>query len=284
LVHGLAGSALGSSLGTIYDGVVPSQELVAREGGKPQYPIGSVDRALRLLLLFSERRQLRIADASREIEVAHSTAHRLLQMLKYHGFATQDPESKSYSAGPVLVRIGLAVARNLDIRSIARPFVQELVDDLHETTHLVALQGADVICLDSQEGARAVRVASRSGMLLPGHASASGLALLADLPLQQLRQLYPQSRLHRYTANTIVTRKGLEEELARTRERGYAVNVASLEPDVGAVAAPIRGPNRQATFAITVAVPCSRLSDEDIPSIATAAIETASKIAAALPW
>ena len=67
---------------------------------KPIYPIGSVDSAMRLLLMIGERDRVRIAEAAKELGVARSTAHRLMQMLLYHGFVRQDPESKAYVAGP----------------------------------------------------------------------------------------------------------------------------------------------------------------------------------------
>ena len=77
----------------------------------PAYPIESVDNALQLLLLFREQSTLRVADASRTLGVAPSTAHRLISMLQYHGFVQQDPRSKAYRAGTALAQIGLAVVR-----------------------------------------------------------------------------------------------------------------------------------------------------------------------------
>lgn len=72
----------------------------APEWGVPQYPIGSVDRALKLLLLLGEQPQIRLTDAAKHLGVASSTAHRLLAMLQYRGFVRQDPVSKAYHPGP----------------------------------------------------------------------------------------------------------------------------------------------------------------------------------------
>jgi hypothetical protein len=44
----------------------------------PAYPIGSVDNALRVLLLLRSRPRLRVADCAREIGVARSSAHRAI--------------------------------------------------------------------------------------------------------------------------------------------------------------------------------------------------------------
>lgn len=55
----------------------------SRYGPPPQYPIESVDNALRLLLLFETRPSIRLTDASKYLGVASSTAHRLMGMLLY---------------------------------------------------------------------------------------------------------------------------------------------------------------------------------------------------------
>lgn len=68
----------------------------------PQYPIESVDKALKLLLLLGEQPSIRLSEATRYLGVASSTAHRLLAMLAYRGFVRQDPVSKAYLPGPAL--------------------------------------------------------------------------------------------------------------------------------------------------------------------------------------
>ena len=69
------------------------------ESPAPQYPIESVDNALKLVLLLGERPEIRMSEASRYLGVASSTAHRLLAMLQYRGFVRQDPVVEGLSAG-----------------------------------------------------------------------------------------------------------------------------------------------------------------------------------------
>ena len=76
------------------------------ERDQPAYPIGSVDKALRLLVLVTEKPGgVRIGDAAGALGVAPSTAHRLLQMLALHGFARQDSDTKAYHPGEALARL-----------------------------------------------------------------------------------------------------------------------------------------------------------------------------------
>ncbi|MDQ3547386.1 MAG: IclR family transcriptional regulator, partial [Chloroflexota bacterium] len=249
---------------------------------KPAYPIESVDKALTLLLLLRERRALTVTEASRELEVAASTAHRLLAMLQYRGFVVQDPVTKTYLLGPVLAELGLAAVRGMDIRAEARPVMERLVAEVGETVHLGVLRGTDVLFLESVESASALRVADRTGMTLPAHASAVGKALLAELSTEQLHILYPDANLPLFRPNTITRRDTLEQALAAVRERGYATNADESEAGVSGVAAPIRDSTGRVRAALTVSAPTSRLSEEQVAAIAPATIRAAAEIGARL--
>jgi DNA-binding IclR family transcriptional regulator len=252
---------------------------------KPTYPIGSVDSALRLLLMVGERGSVRIAEASDELNVARSTAHRMMQMLQYYDLVKQDPESKAYSAGPMLISLGLRVVRMLDVPGVARPRMEALATEVQETVVLMARQkGTDVICLESVESPRALRIGSRTGMVVQAHASASGRALLATLPEDEVLELYPSSRLPNPQPRSVTTRNQLLAQLEEVREAGYAVQRDESEPGVSAVAAPVRSGEGSASFVLTIMVPTSRLSDKDIPVIGAAAVREAGEVAAALSY
>ena len=250
---------------------------------KPIYPIGSVDSAMRLLMMIGERDRVRIAEAAKELGVARSTAHRLMQMLLYHGFVRQDPESKAYVAGSRLIGLGLQLVRKLDVRTIAHPYMEELAAEVEETVHLFALQAErSVLCLDSVETTRALRVGSRVGVVLAAAASAGGRAVLSTLPTADVMEMYPAARLPKHPHSSIKLRSDLLERLAVARELGYAVQRDESEPGVSAISAPIRMGDAVASFALTVALPSSRLDDKVVPVIGSATVRVAGVIASAL--
>jgi DNA-binding IclR family transcriptional regulator len=248
----------------------------------PAYPIESVDNALQLLLLFREQSTLRVADASRTLGVAPSTAHRLISMLQYHGFVQQDPRSKAYRAGTALAQIGLAVVRAMDVRTIARPVMERLCSDLGETIHLAVLDRNEVIFLDSVESRHIVRVGSRVGMRLPAHMTALGKVLLASLPGDRLTELYPEEKLPAGARASVVNRRALFKSLKQIARDGYAVSVGEIESDVAAVAAPILTPSGDVTAAMSVAVPVSRFSEQfsesAVPRLAAAVAEVSEQL------
>ena len=199
---------------------------------RPQYPIESVDNALRLLLMFRDRAEIRLSEAHEALGVAQSTAHRLMAMLAYHNFVRQDPLSRAYRAGPALIDVGLSVVRGMDIRSIARPFLEELMQQVGETVHLATLEGAGARFLDAVESEHTLRVAGGTGRVLPAHAVSAGKAMLAALPDDEIDRLYPSDPLPAQTDRTITTREQLKAELQRVRRRGFASNAGESEDGV----------------------------------------------------
>src|ERR1700744_4563048 len=110
----------------------------------PQYPIESVDNALKLLLLLGEQPQIRLSEATRYLGVASSTAHRLLAMLTYRGFVRQDPTSKAYLPGPALTSVAFAIFGRIDVARTATPIMRGLSDRLRESIHVGILDGSSV--------------------------------------------------------------------------------------------------------------------------------------------
>lgn len=131
-------------------------------GSAPQYPIESVDNALRVVLL-GEHHSLRLTDVSKYLGMASSTAHRLLAILQYRGYVQQDATTRSYVPGPTLDSLAFGLLRRLDARDRARPVLERLNNDLGETVHLGRLEGNEVHFIDSIESDRALRVANRLG-------------------------------------------------------------------------------------------------------------------------
>ena len=243
----------------------------------PQYPIESVDNALKLLLLFSEQPVVRLTDASGYLGVAASTAHRLLAMLQYRGFVWQNPATKAYAPGPALTVIAASINRRSDARARARPVLEKLNVDLNETITLGRLEGRTVNFIDSIEGTQTVRVISRAGQVMPANCTSTGKAMLSELSAEELHKLFPDERLDTMTKNSIATRTELEVDLDRIRRRGYATSAEENEDGVASVAVPVPA-HGDARYAINVSVPVSRMTAAAKNRFATALQSVATEL------
>jgi DNA-binding IclR family transcriptional regulator len=223
----------------------------------------SVDNALLLLQLVGERKVIRVADAAEALGTARSTAHRLLTALRRHGFVAQDRPNGVYRPGPVLTEIGLAAIGGIDIRRIARPVLEDLRERTQETISLSLLEGRDVRFVDCVESPRAVRVGSRTGVVLPANCTAGGKSLLAAMPPADLERRYAGHGLAARTPSSVSDWEALMAELAEIRRTGYALNLEEGESGICAVGAAMRDLTGAPIAAIAAVVPAGRMPDAE---------------------
>ncbi|GLW11105.1 transcriptional regulator [Microtetraspora sp. NBRC 13810] len=245
----------------------------------PTYPLKAVENALVALKFLQERGEIRVADVADHLGVARSTAHRVLAMLVFHGFAIQDAR-RVYRPGPALRSFHEAGMAPPDLVTAAHPHLRELNREVGETVHLMVLQGNGVRFVDGVEGPQTLHVGSRIGMLLPAHATSGGKALLAELPDEELRALYPRGVST--GAAAIGDLAALRRELDGVRRRGYAVNSEESERGVRAVGVCVRDAAGRAVAAAAVAVPGVRWPKRRLAELAAPLLVSAARITTAL--
>ncbi|MEU6259728.1 IclR family transcriptional regulator [Streptomyces sp. NPDC047043] len=235
----------------------------------PQYPIESVDNALKVLLLLGEQPELRLTQVSEYLGVATSTAHRLLAMLQYRGFVRQNERTKLYGPGAALTAVGFSILQRFDFRTTLRPHLERLNAEVGETVHLCLLDGSTVRFVDALESPQAVRVASRLGRSMPASSTSVGKAMLAQLPVKELRALYPREELEGLTERSVRTRSVLEAELTTIRKLGYATSREESEAGVSSVAVAFPARSVPMHLGISVAAPIHRMTAAVQRSICT---------------
>lgn len=226
-----------------------------------RYVIRSVSRALELLKTFvGAESELSLAEISRRLNLNRSTTFRLLVTLQSHGYLEQDPETRKYRLGVTCLELGSVFLNQSDIRKEALPILSGLRDGCKETVHLARLAGSEVVYLEKLDGLLPIGImGSRVGGRAPAHCTGLGKAMLAYKPESEIRQLYAQPGLRRFTPNTITDLGRLISELTYIRECGYAIDNEEHEPDVKCVAVPIWDYRQKVVGAISVSGPAGRI-------------------------
>ncbi len=214
---------------------------------KPGYGIESVDHALRLALLLQQEGALRVTDAAQRLDVARSTAHRLLAMLVYRDFAEQQPDRR-YVAGPVLRRSAPSEPAAV-LRGIALPHHEALTARTGETSNLMVVVADEARFAAPVECGHTLRVGDREGRALPAHLVSGGRAALAARDPEEVRALYD---------DTDVDVEALQRDLTRVRRQGFALNDQRTETGVTAIGRRVEGPPGSPALAISLAMPTVR--------------------------
>lgn len=218
-------------------------------------------------MLLRAQPAMRLSDVARELDVANSTAHRLLATLTHRGFVSQQPDSRRYTAGETLLSIGRSAILYAELRDRARPLLEVLSTELGETIHLGVREGTLVRYVDAVESPRAVRVAARTGRALAAHWTSTGKVLLAAMGDDAVRRLYRGRTLPTRTPVSIGDLDTLLAELDECRRLGFAVNSGESEADVVSVAISLRDRDGTVIAAVSCAAPQHRLDIADSAAV-----------------
>lgn len=221
--------------------------------------LSSASNALRLLSLLTSQPTLRVVDAAEHLDVAPSTAHRLLSCLRDAGFLQQEDGSRRYSIGPEMLRLARHVSSQHALEHVAHGYLEALCREVNETINLQILLGAEVLCIDTvAEAKHTLHVKQIAGQRTPAHASASGKVLLSVLDPHDVRAIY-RDGLPAVTDRTIADMDSFQRELEAVRNCGYSTNMGEREEGVHAVAVGVMDLNQRPMAALSVAAPATRL-------------------------
>ncbi|MGO9570867.1 MAG: IclR family transcriptional regulator [Desulfomonilaceae bacterium] len=247
--------------------------------------IQSVARALAILDALAEARgELALHEIAKRLGLPKSTTHGLISTLKDFGYIEQSSFTAKYRLGLRLFEVGSVVALGWDVRTVAAPYIQKLLDEMRETVHLVVLDKCEVLYIDKRETSESLRIASQVGMRLPAHCTGVGKVLMAYLTPEERREIIAAKGLPRYTRNTLTDAASLEVELTRIREQGYSVDNQEIMDSLKCVAAPIRDQGGNVISAISLSGPISRMQGQHFQTAVKLVTKTAAEISESLGY
>lgn len=219
--------------------------------------VKSAERTLRVLESLSDGRRRGLAELAAELAVPKSSLHSILRTMESRGWLRADPGTGTYGLGVRSLLAGPAYLDSDDVVSAAGPALDALSASLNETVHLGRIDHTDIVYLAKRESSHPLRLVSAVGVRMPAHATALGKAILAHRTPAELDRLLEWPLLA-VTGRTLTERAALFADLARTAERGHAVDRGESTLGLYCVGVTLRigGPP---AYAISCSVPEVRL-------------------------
>ncbi|RIJ77446.1 IclR family transcriptional regulator [Nakamurella silvestris] len=189
----------------------------------------TVDRALDLLAQVCAAPSISLSECARRADLPTSTALRLLRTLERSQFVTRAADG-NYTAGTRLIHLGVTALSRESVVPLAAPALHRLVGTSGETAY-VSIPGpaGTALYAGMVEGTHPVRHAGWVGRTIPVDGTAVGAALSG-----------------------------------RLRGEQYVAVRSAVEPEVTAIAAPIRG-HAGIVGALSLVGPTHRMDDSTIP-------------------
>ena len=146
-------------------------------------PNRTLNRFCNIINCFSEENPvLSLTDIANQIGLPMSTTHRFLKSMESQGLLLHSNGGKYYQLGYQLIRWGNIALASVDLRRIALPILQHLVNKPGRQLFYLYWMETRAIWIEMIESRHNVRLASKVGQRLDLHAGASSKVLWAFLP------------------------------------------------------------------------------------------------------
>jgi DNA-binding IclR family transcriptional regulator len=242
------------------------------------YVVKPVDKALHVLTSLAEAGQeLSLKEICTRVGLPKTTVFRYLYTLGAHGYVAHNSEADLYRLGPRSWQLGQSAQQYGRLIELALPLMQELRDRFDETVNLGVLNRTDIVYLGMVESRRALRMQATIGGRDPAYSTSLGKAILAFLPESQRPAHLPPTLAPR-TAHTLVSTTQLSQDLAVTRQRGYALDNGENEEGACCIGAPVTDAHGHVLAALSISAPASRLPASLVDGVAQPLIEAAATL------
>ncbi|WP_067432292.1 IclR family transcriptional regulator [Nocardioides jensenii] len=210
-----------------------------------------------------------------EVDLPRSTAYHLINAMVDEGFVTHLADERRYGLGVAAFEVGSGYTRQAPLQRLARRPLAQLVDRTGHSAHLAVLHGRDVLYVVEERAPGRPPLVSDVGVRLPAHLTASGRAILAALPAQQVRAAYPDRAafVDRHGKGPAGPRQ-LKAVLQETRQRGFATEDGEVTPGFASVAAAVLDHNGYPVAGVAI----THESDEAVANLEAEIRRTAAEL------
>jgi IclR family transcriptional regulator, acetate operon repressor len=261
-------------------GVMPARPPMGRDHGGIQ----ALDRAFLILDVMADAGgEAKLTEIAATAGLNVSTCHHLISTLHNWGYVSRGINSRSYVLGSRILHLSAACLRQVDLPRRAQSYLDRLNDQTQESVQLAIMQDTNLVHVLRRESRHAVRVdAGLGGNAGAAHATATGKAILAWLPPNELDRIVADKGLTTFTPQTITDIEALKEELRLTRRRGFSIDREEFRLGVICLGAAIRDHAGAVVGSISVSSPAFRATTDYIDQLKVHLIAAADELSAEL--
>jgi len=210
-----------------------------------------------LRALEEENAGLSLGQIAQRVNLARSTVQRIVAALQSEKLLISATPNGRVRLGPTILRLAASVRS--DFLALARPFLERLSAELHETVDLATIKKNQLIFIDQVPGSQRLRAVSAVGETFPLYCTANGKAYLAQLTDAGVEKLIGRAYEPR-TPHTLIKLGALTADLAAARASGAAFDREEHTLGICAVGVALHDPLGN-PMAISVPVPSQRFED-----------------------
>lgn len=214
--------------------------------------VQSFARGLDVIKAFnSDAPQQSLSQVAAATGISRAGARRILHTLVHLGYVGTD--GRLFFLTPKILDLGYAYLTSMPFWDAAQPIVENLVQQVKESSSISMLEGSDIVYVLRVSTRRVMSLNLSIGSRLPVALTSMGRVLLSGLNDDQLDE---QIRIHFEKPPSgldgLSSPDKMRKEIEIVRQQGWAMVDRELEPGLISIAAPIRDRKKQIIAAINV--------------------------------
>jgi len=210
-----------------------------------------------LRALEEENAGLSLGQIAQRVNLARSTVQRIVSALETEKLVIAATPNGRVRLGPTILRLAASVRS--DFIALARPYLERLSEELHETVDLSTVKKDHLVFIDQVIGSQRLRTALAVGETFPLYCTANGKAYLAQLSDAGVEALIGRTYESR-TPKTLQRLDALLADLKAARRSGVAYDREEHTLGICAVGVALQDPLGN-SVAISVPVPTQRFQN-----------------------
>lgn len=221
----------------------------------------TIEKALLVFKCFAQSDSLlSTTELAKKLDTNKATMSRVLSTLRKHEFLEQDPGTRRYRLGPAMAHMARAFNRamNGEVVAIAKPFADELRDEIGETSHIEVVYGNKIYLAYAAVTKNPISLTVDVGDQVMPNAHAGAKAIVAFSETDEIERWL--SKTHpALTDNTITDPGELRKIYQKISQTGVAYDWEEYLKDINAIGAPVFNHENHPVAAIIIVVPSYRM-------------------------
>ncbi len=247
---------------------------MARRDGNPDF-IEALARGLDVLRAFQPRQPvMSLTAVAAAAGLARPTARRVLLTLEQLGYVRS--ADRGFELTPRVLELGMSYVLSRNLWEIARPHMEQLVAQTHESSSIAQLDGSDIVYVARVAVPKIVALVVTIGTRFPAMQTSLGKVLLAALPAEEAERVLAEPSRSGITPRAQPSPEERAATLREVRARGWALTDEELAAGIRSVAVPLRDGDGQVIASLNVnahaaETPVEVLTDTYLPLLLQAA-------------
>lgn len=214
--------------------------------------VSALVRGLAVLRAFGpDNRPLGNAEIAERVSVPKPTVSRITYTLTELGYLRYDSDTGRYTLGPSVLTLGYDVMAQMEIRDLARPFMQELADYADASVYLGMPNGTEIIYVEACRTPSSMAIRLGIGSRIPLPNTGMGRAYLAALSEAEREHLIARIATG-FEGDWPTTELRMRRAIALTQERGFSMSDGDWIAEAHSAGAAICRPDGHPAYAVNV--------------------------------